>query len=671
MANDQVKIQIEVATSAAEAALKKFKTQTDSNTSAFNIFKGTFAAGFAVDALKGALSTVTQYVGLFVEEAKKAAQSVTNMEIALKQAGLYTPEVSKSFQALGDELERTTIYSGDMAESAVALFANLNNLTANGIEKATRASADLAATLGIDMATASDMLAKAINGNYTAFKKMGIEIEKGSTDTERLTNITNALASQHGTAAAQANTYAGAMTQLDSAQGKLFESFGKIIVENESVIKGIKSARDTFISLAEWVDRNSKSIAAVGEALYTVFTETLASMFPFYAAIIKINSAWDELRARVKLVQAEILELSSVAALFFDNETAAKLKAQSDAYRQQAKDIRDVIAAKEAEANVKPVDPEELNKKKKVDEDAENARYTAKEKLAIAQKSKADLSLVEQERLLTLEELERAHQENMLVISGESSALILETQLANDQTNLANRQAFEQASLQATIDAENARVALIKDADDRLKAQTDANNKASLAKAKLASKQEIDIKKQQVKTDEEVEKLKVNNRKDTFATIATLSESSNNELAAIGKAFALYQIGVDTAQGVTKALGSAPPPFNFVLAGLVGAAGAVQASKVAGLNFAQGGIVPGNSYRGDKVQANVNSSEMIINRQQQKQLFEIANGRNSNQNNSQITELINAINSRPVSIQIDGKEVFSAVKSQIASGRSL
>lgn len=59
----------------------------------------------------------------------------------------------------------------------------------------------------------------------------------------------------------------------------------------------------------------------------------------------------------------------------------------------------------------------------------------------------------------------------------------------------------------------------------------------------------------------------------------------------------------------------------------VGAGLAAMATTIATIqSYATGGIVPGTSYTGDKVRANVNSGEMILNRQQQTRLFKIANG---------------------------------------------
>ena len=81
----------------------------------------------------------------------------------------------------------------------------------------------------------------------------------------------------------------------------------------------------------------------------------------------------------------------------------------------------------------------------------------------------------------------------------------------------------------------------------------------------------------------------------------------------------------NTAMGVTKALAEGGV-LGMVTGALVGVAGAVQlatiiANKPIKPSFATGGIVGGNSFYGDKVSANLNSGEMILNARQQQNMF--------------------------------------------------
>lgn len=95
---------------------------------------------------------------------------------------------------------------------------------------------------------------------------------------------------------------------------------------------------------------------------------------------------------------------------------------------------------------------------------------------------------------------------------------------------------------------------------------------------------------------------------------------------------ALLSATANIALGITRALSEGGPYAGPILAAMMGVAGGIQmasliASKPRPPSFAGGGIVGGNSYSGDKVRANVNSGEMILNAAQQRALWETANGR--------------------------------------------
>lgn len=91
------------------------------------------------------------------------------------------------------------------------------------------------------------------------------------------------------------------------------------------------------------------------------------------------------------------------------------------------------------------------------------------------------------------------------------------------------------------------------------------------------------------------------------------------------KGIAIGMAIINGAQAVLQALGSAPPPLNFILAAITGVAVATQIGAIASQTFAQGGVVQGTSYTGDKTPVLANAGEMILNRGQQANLFNMIN----------------------------------------------
>ena len=147
------------------------------------------------------------------------------------------------------------------------------------------------------------------------------------------------------------------------------------------------------------------------------------------------------------------------------------------------------------------------------------------------------------------------------------------------------------------------------------------------------------------------------NASSAFGQMSELLEGygeENEKASKAAKAFALMQLATDQAisisqtaramveavQGATQAAASTGPLAPVMLAvyiaemvGLVLGAVAGQVSSIMQakniLNgsdkYAVGGVVGGTSYSGDKLTAKVNSGEMILNREQQTNLFKLAN----------------------------------------------
>ena len=118
----------------------------------------------------------------------------------------------------------------------------------------------------------------------------------------------------------------------------------------------------------------------------------------------------------------------------------------------------------------------------------------------------------------------------------------------------------------------------------------------------------------------------------SMSSIMNAFDNESKESAIAQKALALGEIAVNTgvaiAQGISSAM-SVPFPANLaaiattiatIVANIATAVSTVKSAK-----FATGGIVGGSNYSGDNVPIQVNSGEMVLNRNQQKNLFEIAN----------------------------------------------
>lgn len=97
---------------------------------------------------------------------------------------------------------------------------------------------------------------------------------------------------------------------------------------------------------------------------------------------------------------------------------------------------------------------------------------------------------------------------------------------------------------------------------------------------------------------------------DAFSSIANIAGSLTN---VIGKLIAITAL--------KGAFNESFPTNIIAVTGFISAALAA-ISTISNAKFASGGIVGGTSYRGDRLSANVNSGEMILNRIQQRRLFD-------------------------------------------------
>lgn len=146
------------------------------------------------------------------------------------------------------------------------------------------------------------------------------------------------------------------------------------------------------------------------------------------------------------------------------------------------------------------------------------------------------------------------------------------------------------------------------------------------------------------------EKKSVQNSKKSEGEKAGLIE----EIERKERMATLAQIAFSTASSIAQVVADAskagwPDMIPIIIGGIATVIASIAAAKSAMSGYAEGGIIPGTSYSGDKVQARVNSGEMVLTQAQQKQLFEIANGRGSQGMNYElmVSAFTNAVERMP------------------------
>lgn len=127
-------------------------------------------------------------------------------------------------------------------------------------------------------------------------------------------------------------------------------------------------------------------------------------------------------------------------------------------------------------------------------------------------------------------------------------------------------------------------------------------------------------------------------------------ETIADMISAIGNL--LFVRAFETYPAIDYSMMSYGASFK-VLAGIIKGL----ASQIAG-SYATGGIVGGNSYTGDRLLARVNSGEMILNREQQRRLFALANGGGAGTGTGNNIQIINNAGDRVTAEQsFDGRSI--------------
>lgn len=166
------------------------------------------------------------------------------------------------------------------------------------VEKAQKLSSlamDVAQGRGKSLASVSDALAKAQQGNLSGLQRLGVETKKSNGETKSLAEVTRDLAETYGGAAAKnAETAAGRQQILTTRLGELGEKIGA------SVLPAMERMTETGLKLTEWVSGHTRLVgtlvAIAGGLAATLYAVSLAmrawtTATKVWSAITKVATA--------------------------------------------------------------------------------------------------------------------------------------------------------------------------------------------------------------------------------------------------------------------------------------------------------------------------------------------------------------------------------------------
>ena len=297
---------------------------------------GLAVAGYlGFSAIKSGLNSVVA-AGIEVENAANSLKS------AFALTGQEANSAFMAFKNYADGLERATGISSELIQKNSALLVNLGRLSGEGLERATKASLDLAQALQIDPGTAFNLVAKAAEGNVAALGRYGIKVDESLSKSQKFAAVLAQLEERFGgLAASRLNTLEGALDNLSNAFGDISEAIGGLFTQSPVLRAVLNFVADSFRKLADSIEQFGKKGDVVGDLIIKfldfakVVAGSVAGAFEFLykgvVAVFQLMVSGVELALTgfAKLAQGASFLLNSLGAM--SDETYAKVKMFADA----------------------------------------------------------------------------------------------------------------------------------------------------------------------------------------------------------------------------------------------------------------------------------------------------------------------------------------------------
>lgn len=241
----------------AQDGVSSVLTGVRKNLSGFASSVAQIAAG--IGAAFGA-AALGQFFASSVAAAANADRAFAAVGAALRNVGVDAKTARPEVDAL---VQKLSLVSGVDDEKIKDAFARL--VTATGDYRTALnllpVALDVSAARQVDLATAVDLTSKAANGNTTALKRMGIEVQAGADAVQVLRDRFG------GFAASEGQSMSGTLGRVSVAWENMKEEIGKAIVGGDQFAGTGNRIVDTLIRLEAWIHENGSEMRGFAGAV--------------------------------------------------------------------------------------------------------------------------------------------------------------------------------------------------------------------------------------------------------------------------------------------------------------------------------------------------------------------------------------------------------------------
>lgn len=255
---------------------------------------------------------VAGFIGLAVKAATDAEKVGAQLDAVLKSTGRAAGQTRESVLSYSSELQRMTTFEDEAITSAQALLLTFTNVKGDVFKEGTKLALDMSTAMGQDLQSSIIQIGKALNDpvkGMTALTRVGVTFtEQQKEQIENLVQAGDLMGAQRiilaelskefgGSAAAQAETFAGKLIQLKNKGGDLLELIGeKLIPKLEQLVDRFRAWIDQHGD--EFAERLANALLAVVSAVAGLTNwaadhpKIVVALLAIAAAVKAIGIAW-------------------------------------------------------------------------------------------------------------------------------------------------------------------------------------------------------------------------------------------------------------------------------------------------------------------------------------------------------------------------------------------